>query len=515
MKSFQKKPRVRGPNFSGLYTFARVKKFGTRAVACVSLFLSVSLSPLCCFSDVSCSWDGTSWTCSGEGSGIVVGPGGSGGGVLPPETVITNYIGVCTNCSNIAPSDLRDLVDAAKGQNAQLAEYAAELQRKADSHKESIESNLTEIATYQTWTVPSVATNYAFSTQNSQAEGMRQVFNSALQTGNTRNYQTMGAGNGIYYYANNSVAPHLQAQADFCDTAWSYAGAIISESQVLDATLDTIRAGAVECMGDANSPTNDPSGTVSGNWCTKDQGNAITNLLNELKAYLKKVDDRLVAQTNYQRECRDIIRSGLFTDYNAIPPLSQLGGNWQEIYLDGNETNWGYQPTNILARIELLLYGMSQVGTNQTAFSDESISSTEAAESFDDAKDNLTTTFSSLTTDLDGRPYQSLGDSLIGFFRSFEYRPQPLYADTTLIDSFTVSEQSRDGSLTRVVVPAIRVGAETVGVFNSMSRISSTMFTAIYLVFYGYMVFLFWRGYSLLAVKFFQWIIQIIQSFLT
>lgn len=517
--------RVRDPASRGPFMVAPVSETGRARTVFILLSLGSLMCLLAALGDVVCTWSDASQTyiCSGEGSQVVIGGGGPSGG----SPVVTNDLGSCTNCSAISPQALALLADDLDAMRDFVFDDAGDILSSCYDLREYLQSKADEIGTFHLVPVGTIgdmrtdATNYMYTVTNAQTDAMKAAWGSlGAISAAQKNTGMAHACNAVYYYANNSVLPTINrsfsALYDIEQRADTIQSVTVPNNGTgaIDGIVADMRAGAVACRncGDGDGGGDGCGGTNTTMWCTFEQGEAMKSLLSEMSNYLASCSAKLASISNYTYEAWQAIRSGLFTDYTAIPDSSTLGDTWQNVYLAGSETSWGYAPTNILSRIELLLYGISGVGTNENPFA--SISTNGVFGSFDQSYANLESSLN-LTTDWDDTDTKSFGNAVVSFFRAFEVHNEPLYVDTELIPRVNLSEQRRDGTSTQqVIVPSIHVGEESLSAFNSMQSISRAGFSILYAFGSATLVFMFWMGYIHKATKFIKWITMIVQNFL-
>lgn len=480
------------------------------------LMIVTLLFTICLQAEVICIWDGNGYTCSGSGTQVNV----IGGGELAP--VVTNGVGVCTNCASISPDQLCALADQIETQAGYIKQATDNVMDKASGVQSLIDEQRDEISTYRTFGYRNVSgiiyniTNYAFNTDNAQAAAMRHAGAPASGGYDTNSISSAPmsmaiAGNAVYYYANNTVLPQLnQYYQDASDISGEAAIANSAAWSITDELLPELREGCTACQagtgsgGGGSSGGTNSNGAVTGDWCTYDQGEAIKRLLSELSNYVARCEGRLLGISNNTAIIIQSIKDAFYSPYNAIPEYAGLGGQtWQDVYLQGADTPWGYEATNYLARIELLLYGISGVGTNNEAFAEL----TDQMEDTDSAIDNIRAQLGTLRSDASGQQAQTLGQAIVNLFDAFTPTASELSSGTELMPSTTYSINGQEFE-----VPQIIAQGGAISTFNSIQSVTRAVATAIYGIAGAFAIFLYWRWFADKAIFFSKWAVELVST---
>lgn len=472
------------------------------------LMIIALLLTTCIQAEVICIWDGNGYTCSGSGTQVNV----IGGGELAP--VVTNGVGVCTNCAAISPDELCALAGQIETQAGYIKQATDLVMNKAADIQTSIESNQNEIATYRTFLsfMGADATNYMNTVNNAQTYAMKANDNYVFGDANTKALAAVSAANSVYYYANNTVLPQLnQYYLDVSDISGQAATANSAAWTISDELLSELREGCTACSSGAGSGGGGGSpggtntaGSVTGDWCTYDQGEAIKHLLSELSNYVARCEGRLLGISNNTAIIIQSIKDAFYSPYNAIPEYAGLGGQtWQDVYLQGADTPWGYEATNYLARIELLLYGISGVGTNSEAFAEL----IDQMEDTDSAIDNIRAQLGSLHSDASGQQAQTLGQAIVNLFDAFTPTASDLSSGTELMPATTYSINGQEFE-----VPQIVAQGGAISTFNSIQSVTRGVASALYGIVGAFAIFLYWRWFADKAVFFSKWAVELVST---
>lgn len=497
-------------------------RLARNAIAAVAITLGVT----CPFlrADVVCTWNGTEYICSGEGSAVRVVGGGDG---WQGDIIVTNIVGVCTNCVAMSPEYVRNWRDDAHSTIEYLKAGVVATSNHADT--------IIQMLSYYTNTIPNyVPAPGSFSDitnlfaevglyygdaqpKNPAADITYEVyptFPERIQnTTNARLRHNVyyGAAEMYNQFSENSAVPAVST----ADTIKSNCGQLRDGLDSLNVKIDLLSD--VECTAQWDGATGGDIGggsggativtnQISGNWCTYDQGEAIKELLADIKKWERDQISYLQSVSNYLSSIDASIKSALFSRYTHIPSESSMGETWQDVYLAGLPTQWGYEPTNILQRIELLVYGMSGVGTNNTDVAEATgIDPDEAETAGDDAKDaldELSVGDSAASADV-----RSIMDALTSFFRTFNGLTGDRFSGQTAMGSYSVEIGER-----RYDVPALVVDSNSANMANVVQSACRAFLTCAYLLF---AVFCGWRFYVLFlgaAVKYAKWAQELLSS---
>lgn len=511
-------------------------RLARNSIAAVVITLGVT-SPFL-RADVVCTWNGTEYICSGEGSAVRVVGGGSGGG----DSVVTNIVGVCTNCVAMSPEYVADWKAEAVRIIGTEGDYDGLLEnaRNTVTYSQVIQSYLAaytntypvsglQYASGSTASYPLLAQITNFLSSVSSTSKPVTVANNV--TGTTREQVLDFPGNnntkhGLawrqkYMACYDGAATAYNDVAQSANSSVFAAQDIETQATAIQSGLRTLRTmvdglSDEECTaqyspGDGSGGEGSGGGgsltnQVNGNWCTYDQGEAIKELLTDIKKWEKDQISYLQSVSNYLFSIDASIKSALFSRYTHIPTESNMGDTWQDVYLAGQPTQWGYEPTNILQRIELLIYGMSGVGTNNTDVAEATGVDPDEAETAGDeaneAIDELSVGDSAATSDV-----RSIMDALTSFFRTFNGLTGDRFSGQTAMGSYSVEIGER-----RYDVPALAIDQESSNMANVVQSACRAFLTCAYLLF---AVFCGWRFYVLFlgaVVKYAKWAQELLSS---
>lgn len=453
--------------------------------------------------DVQCIWNGSTYECSGFGSRVEVIGGGDSGPV-----VVTNVWGVCTNCVFMTPEYCETTKGDIDEELSRVGGLFQELDYMCFELESMLSNRIDDISTFQRiGTLPDIPvsqsipvfSNYVYTVDNTQTSLVRDQVKGNMSV---THWRYLGSySNGIYDYSQH-IYPTLESSHSQVQSVRSVAQEgdqrIVS---LRDAVADRIICEQCEA-GDGKDPPGGSGGgsgiSTNGNWCTFDQGEAIKDLLRDLKTWAERQHSQLIAISNYVHSSYETLRSGLFSDYTAIP----RGEDWQDLYLSGQPTAWGYDPTNIIQRIEVLLYGMSGISTNAPSLED---TTPDAYQTVDDVSDAA----ASIRTDADGTAATTLGAAVLDFFRAFTPRTKNYQGGEEIIAEVSIQV----GNDTHYV-PAMRLGESgfLVDTMASVKTCVNGLCSVLFWVGGAFAVFRFWTWFSSWCIKLSKWAVELCTS---
>lgn len=305
-------------------------EFFRRAVCVVVPFLWLLVHGLClAFGAVEChpNGDGT-WTCSGEGSSY-------------QPTIVTNVVGVCTNCVAMSPEECQEIKSLIRAKSNSILYNLSDLLMHRSFVVESV-SYLREEGEYFADSVPS-SVPFMEDTLYPELDYVQTVLDDILLS----DYKGIEREvNGITEYVNT-------LNCDSCT-----------------ASFDGPPTNSVPAGG---------GGTVSGGSCT----NCVCK--EQLEAILKVLKGKTTIVEDETREVESIASTvdRIKTSFNAFRKymkdifeghthITITDGNWTNVYLTGHASGFDYNKSNVLERIELLLWSLTSLNTpsNTTSYLD-------------------------------------------------------------------------------------------------------------------------------------------------
>lgn len=298
------------------------------------------------------------------------------GYVVITNNVCTNSLGSCTNCVQISPelmhayktsilsecnsadSDLDGIIHAA----LEIYERMNQMQQDISSFQRFGKAFNTGVSNSTTPLQYSSLTSYVYSVDNTQTTLDRSY---SLHGGTLGQMgQAVSYNDGIYDYANTYILPYvISSKNDAAD--------IVYQSDSAKAHIDTIRttvqgmseAACQGCVGDDGGGGGDGGGSCGDCPCAEQ--------LDAIKDYVEHIDDDFHVQLQNMADVTNFIPrmdsyaklvSGIL--YNDATIVVDNGENsWSNVYRRGYSDLYDYDKSNILQRIELLLFGLTPIST--------------------------------------------------------------------------------------------------------------------------------------------------------
>lgn len=468
------------------------------------------------WSDVQCVWDGDTYQCSGMGSRVEV----IGGGTSGEPVVVTNYWGVCTNCVSMSPDQCANLKSGLLEDISYMSGDLGSAKLGIDTSIADFESLQDEISTFRRFgDMPEASipysqlasflysfTNYVYTVENVQTALDREHVPSTLGTVPAARWVSYNNAiydyGGYFYSVLDNVKSNLATSRDDVESVIYSLGHLSSSVESIDCT---------QCQPEYE-PGGYPGGSgggsgggvvtnvvANGNWCTYDQGEALKTLLGDLKTWAQRQHSQLVSISNYVKQTWQTLRSGLYSDYTALP----RGEDWQTLYLEGQPTGWGYDPTNILQRIEVLLYGISGISTNVEERLEDTTPDSQ------DAIDDINNAVSTISTDASDTDARSLGSAIVRLFGAFTPETKDYSGGEEILAEIQYSVGNES-----FYVPSVRLGSSgfLVGTMATVKSFVSGFCSVLFLVGGAFAIFRFWVFFSAWCIKLSKWAVELTTS---
>lgn len=346
------------------------------------------------------------------------------------------------------------------------------------------------------------------------------AYNSAKNKGNNDVLYDVGCWNGSLQYANDVKSKSVSYMTSL-ETANNR---LLFVNTGLNDIRDEIEhLPDTPCKGSSCPPLDDGNGNGSafqGDWCTVAQGDAIIDFLQDVSGYVESID-------HYCKNIRDSVDrlflsfiNFAYTPYTAIPKTLYTGQftnkNWKTYYLEAGDSGFqfGYSATNVLNRIELLLYGLAGVGEDDVDAPSSILDATADGNSISNAIDGVNGFFSGLASDFDSEGKQVMVDSFLNsletFFDTFKFNVSPS-ADLDTSTSFSPAYTFSIGDAS-IDIPAITSSEEGVQIFNNFKLVVRSCFAVLWLTIAAISVFRYWAWVSSWVIKFSKWATELVSA---
>lgn len=292
---------------------------------------------------------------------------GYGEGSQNPQTVVTNYIGTCTNCVAISRGSLDNICDSIESQLQILLQAEDNILHLADAVWMEAQGEIEEIDKFRFVPLGSFVdnTNALRNLPDSYQKILTQQFNPPGGGGfpgthivATRQYASYA--DGIYDYANQYAKPFAQASQAKAIAIKESANNLSSAVSTLGDVNAQLRAIPI-CSNEPDyiAPSNGHSGC---SW-TVEQTEAVVQLLTDIKAdydrqlaTLRGISNNVGSIESNIRSYGEFLRNTLSQGNGTI----RIGSDETpiKIYEAESASLYDYNHSNILQRIELLLYNL-------------------------------------------------------------------------------------------------------------------------------------------------------------
>lgn len=292
-------------------------------------------------------------------------------------TVVTNYIGTCTNCVAISRFDLDRLCDSIDTSIDGIRSQIANINYLIQDCRFQINDEQADISKFDKFfgTTSAQIQEELVNLQPSTQKTLTTAFLNNELSGSTSivNLRRLVAyNNGIYDYATQRINPALSNY----DISLSSISASVS---VVSNHVDTIENVNVQlkavpiCSNEPQfvAPTNGHSGC---SW-TVEQCSTVVSVLSDMKTLLGDQFKTIIAISNHVASIdssfasyAEFIKNALFQSGGTIR-LSD-GEDWETVYNLEHADGYDYNHSNILQRIELILYGLTRTNSTDTISGD-------------------------------------------------------------------------------------------------------------------------------------------------
>lgn len=446
------------------------------------------------------------------------GSGGVGGGENI-TVVVTNILGVCTNCLGITKEDFDMYMENVIAHNIGIDNSCILIQSLVTNLLQNIDREMSEIAEFyrSSWPQVSIAesfsdvTNYAYSSNNPQSELIRSYLNGKPPVGNYR-YSTIGYNDGIYDYAYGYVLPSLSQYRSLASDIQTKSSIIKLHSENIDYYANSLikDAGPCECSSNSNSCVNGPDGSGG---VSQDQLDAIIDYLKHIDQDQHKRYDQLLSISNdvfsIRQKCDEYARRMVDAIYGTGLGLPDDAEPWSTVYLRQEPTDWGYNPTNVLSRIELLLAGISGVQSNAAHVASDLLDDTLSEQT----SNQYSRAYSDLESDIQSSSqnavssYSDFSTAISGFFRKFSSLSGDDFSQQVIVPSATI-----DIAGEQYDVPALTLDEPSRVQANIVQSVCRTVASCLYWLAAGFAGFRFYGWFLSRVGSIIKWSVELLQG---
>lgn len=448
--------------------------------------------------DVYCTWNGNGYVCSGSGDNVWIGPSVVGDSYYD---VATNVYGQCTNCLHMSVEEMITFKGQAQMLLFHINSNLGMIRATAQQESQTIGQEWTYIenAPYlvydeTTFRNGAIMTNFIFSIAVpygghflSAADSVV-PHSSAGQT--TVNRVWVSAWDGAVEYGKQVQPVLYQANNALATIDNEAAEAQLRMSQLTGLVSDLPEEPCCENVtNDLGQVTNGCNNVYQGRWCTEEQGDAIIRLLGEIDTWTERNFYQLTNISASVKRIQSTLDSVYF--HSAGVPADT---DWAFTYFAQEQTDW-YNPSNVLERIELLLYGMVG-GSNSVA--------AVAGDPDDVDPDELRSALDDLATDAEDaeQPIRSFGTSLLHFFQALSLDDDQLRLNEQLTDDVSLRLNGRDYTVPGLVSTDNQDTLDNWKLFVQFARAFCQCF---YGIVSAFAVFYWWVWFSQKAATFIKW----------
>lgn len=475
------------------------------------IFLFLAIIPLFAIADLTIEQLGPNVVVvSGEGNGEY------------PAVVITNLIGYCTNCIAASPEQIINIKGTVNDLVANIRDDTRFITNQCNVLQFQVDENLNDIAHFykvnsaiDSSTVKAsmlVITNLIY--HNQLVSTQKTLTQSFLESYDIKNANTsravIGYFNGIYDYGQSQVSSYnnlsyelsrIKSSATRANEDVGNISHLVNEIPTELCTEITYLPGYIPGEGDS-STTNVPGIGLE--------------QLDTILEYLRHIDDdqhtrsnqlsyistNLVILSERTHATYELLRMSLFNDATIV--TDDGANSWSNVYNSGKSQLYDYNRSNILQRIELLLYGVSGINSEVETDTESYEQSMQIIEtSLQESQQQLTSSLQSHSQKL-----STIGDSLKGFFQSASFLGQGSIAYSILPSvSITIGRDNFDVH----TLGMDEAQHSTVQSFCGFVRIA---FQVIFHVTGIILIFVYYKWFISACNKLFRWLWDLINGML-
>lgn len=458
-----------------------------------TIFYIAAILSSCLFADLSVTWIDSN-TIRVEGTGE-----GSGG------SVVTNWLGGCTNCTAITPEELTAGMDSIIAKCNDIYNLSQQTLHVIDLGRDRLDKFIADIDTFRRHPSEGLPptflngsqlplyesfTNYIITVDNTQTSLVRSIQGDndwdplAYKATKVMSYSV-----GIYDYAKNYARPYLD---DSIRRDYNEINANTESTIVTAASLQSIAERYRDlpaCGSPAGPGFPGGSNAIAGCSCawTKEQVGALVDYVDHIDGDQHKRFQQLGVivntVTNFDARFDSYARLVSGVLYNDATIVVDDGENsWSNVYRRGHSDLYDYDRSNILQRIELLLFGVTYNTSTNWGDSVDSIEGTasEVRSKITQTEDNIRSESENLKGDI-----ELVQEKLTTFLGHLNFFGEGNLGEFALTDPITVFDAYDFEVTSRGFASDL----------SNLQQISRTAFQILYWVGAALFMIWFWWGF--------------------
>ena len=449
---------------------------------------------------------------------------GTGNGEYP-GVVITNVIGYCTNCVAATPQQMRQIKDELAEFTSAIADFSqsifqnsSKIQLQINARNEDVSNfyhvnnEIGAVVVNGSFTVISnlVYNNPIQSTQKSLTKNLIENYSGSGAWNSNKSRMVVGYFDGIYDYAHSQDSEYTRMSDRLSDLQLDAEYADMYAQSIYQKVCDIPEEACTEI-------------TYLPGYAPGEGGSSTTNVpgigieqLDTILEYLRHIDEDQHTRSNQLsyistnivilKERTDatyeLLRMSLMNDATII--TDDGVNSWSNVYNNGSSQLYDYNRSNILQRIELLLYGVSGINSDietDTASYEQSMETIET--SLHQSQENLTASLQGHSQKL-----STIGDSLKGFFQSASFLGQGSIAYTIFPSvSITIGQDNFD-------VHSLAMDEAQHSIVESFCGFVRIAFQVVFHVTGIILIFFYYKWFISACNKLFRWLWDLINGML-
>lgn len=304
-------------------------------------------------------------------------------------------LGSCTNCLAISPDEMRRIksiilstLDSVVSNLDNIVEICNSINGRIDT----ITSDISGFRSFGASAVYADYTNYVGSAVNAQTtldvSYMRSLgYDVSSVPGAANRARFVSYNDGIYDYANSVVSPELSSVQSQIDGIFEESSTIQTKFNTIASIVNSITEESCQSCGGGTNDNSCTSCPCEEQWATLlDYIRHIDDDQHRRYIQLHDISNRVFNIDKAFDSYAKLVSGVLYQDATIV--VDDGENSWSNVYNTGHSQLYDYDKSNILQRIELLLYGLvSNTSTNWgSVTSDVSSDVEDMQDTIDDVK---------------------------------------------------------------------------------------------------------------------------------